>query len=179
MYGQLVFFCTKCSLVDGLLVMTRLKNVFYVKILLLMLVRWSSHQDRRSQMRQRQVPITSYSCFMFLKLQLFGCVDYYSIQKSKEDFLSYFFKQNKLALISLFYTVLSPSSYRTFKRNKHIDQFCQFWHDIILYNLRNQFLMFNKQMVQEFIRRCLSYNQAERPDVLTISQDPYIAYTKK
>lgn len=32
-------------------------------------------------------------CFMFLKLQLFGCVDYYSIQKSKEDFLSYFFKQ--------------------------------------------------------------------------------------
>lgn len=32
---------------------------------------------------------------------------------------------------------------------------------------------------KEFIRRCLTYNQAERPDVLTISQDPYIAYTKK
>lgn len=32
---------------------------------------------------------------------------------------------------------------------------------------------------QEFIRRCLTYNQAERPDVLTIAQDPYLTYTKK
>lgn len=31
---------------------------------------------------------------------------------------------------------------------------------------------------KDFIRRCLSYNQAERPDVLTIAQDPYVTYTK-
>ncbi|XP_070044036.1 serine/threonine-protein kinase TOUSLED isoform X2 [Nicotiana tabacum] len=32
---------------------------------------------------------------------------------------------------------------------------------------------------KEFIRRCLTYNQAERPDVLSIAQDPYLTYTKK
>ncbi|CAN1247651.1 Serine/threonine-protein kinase TOUSLED [Linum perenne] len=32
---------------------------------------------------------------------------------------------------------------------------------------------------KEFIRRCLTYNQTERPDVLTIAQDPYLTYTKK
>ncbi|KAJ8552065.1 hypothetical protein K7X08_028508 [Anisodus acutangulus] len=32
---------------------------------------------------------------------------------------------------------------------------------------------------KEFIRRCLTYNQADRPDVLTIAQDPYLTYTKK
>lgn len=32
---------------------------------------------------------------------------------------------------------------------------------------------------KEFIRRCLTYNQAERPDVLTIAQDPYLTYVKK
>ncbi|KAG9149107.1 hypothetical protein Leryth_010706 [Lithospermum erythrorhizon] len=32
---------------------------------------------------------------------------------------------------------------------------------------------------KEFIRRCLTYNQVERPDVLTIAQDPYLMYTKK
>ncbi|XP_051113426.1 serine/threonine-protein kinase TOUSLED-like isoform X2 [Andrographis paniculata] len=32
---------------------------------------------------------------------------------------------------------------------------------------------------KDFIRRCLTYNQAERPDVLSIAQDPYLNYTKK
>ncbi|OVA00864.1 Protein kinase domain [Macleaya cordata] len=32
---------------------------------------------------------------------------------------------------------------------------------------------------KDLIRRCLTYNQAERPDVLTIAQDPYLSYTKK
>ncbi|KAG5517239.1 hypothetical protein RHGRI_037855 [Rhododendron griersonianum] len=32
---------------------------------------------------------------------------------------------------------------------------------------------------KDFIRRCLTYNQAERPDVLSIAQDPYLTYTKK
>ncbi|XP_024640782.1 serine/threonine-protein kinase TOUSLED [Medicago truncatula] len=32
---------------------------------------------------------------------------------------------------------------------------------------------------KDFIRRCLTYNQAERPDVLTIAQDSYLAYSKK
>lgn len=32
---------------------------------------------------------------------------------------------------------------------------------------------------KDMIRRCLTYNQAERPDVLTIAQDPYLTYTKK
>ncbi|RAL45953.1 hypothetical protein DM860_006107 [Cuscuta australis] len=32
---------------------------------------------------------------------------------------------------------------------------------------------------KDFIRRCLTYNQAERPDVLTIAQDPYLMYPKK
>ncbi|KVH88411.1 Protein kinase, ATP binding site-containing protein [Cynara cardunculus var. scolymus] len=32
---------------------------------------------------------------------------------------------------------------------------------------------------KEFIRRCLMYNQEERPDVLTIAQDPYLIYSKK
>ncbi|KAL8057934.1 hypothetical protein ABFX02_04G215700 [Erythranthe guttata] len=32
---------------------------------------------------------------------------------------------------------------------------------------------------KEFIRRCLTYNQADRPDVLAIAQDPYLNYTKK
>ncbi|KAL3616025.1 hypothetical protein CASFOL_040319 [Castilleja foliolosa] len=32
---------------------------------------------------------------------------------------------------------------------------------------------------KEFIRRCLTYNQAERSDVLTIAQDPYLNYIKK
>ncbi|PSS09427.1 Serine/threonine-protein kinase [Actinidia chinensis var. chinensis] len=32
---------------------------------------------------------------------------------------------------------------------------------------------------KDFIRRCLTYNQAERPDVLTIAQDPYLTYAKK
>ncbi|RDX67917.1 Serine/threonine-protein kinase TOUSLED, partial [Mucuna pruriens] len=31
---------------------------------------------------------------------------------------------------------------------------------------------------KDFIRRCLSYNQAERPDVLTIAQDPYLTFSK-
>ncbi|KAJ4756169.1 Serine/threonine-protein kinase TOUSLED [Rhynchospora pubera] len=32
---------------------------------------------------------------------------------------------------------------------------------------------------KELIRKCLTYNQAERPDVLTIAQDPYLIYSKK
>ncbi|KAL4200387.1 hypothetical protein AMTRI_Chr03g149400 [Amborella trichopoda] len=32
---------------------------------------------------------------------------------------------------------------------------------------------------KDLIRRCLTYNQAERPDVLTIAQDPYFSYTKR
>ncbi|XP_022890707.1 serine/threonine-protein kinase TOUSLED [Olea europaea var. sylvestris] len=32
---------------------------------------------------------------------------------------------------------------------------------------------------KDFIRRCLTYSQAERPDVLTVAQDPYLSYTKK
>ncbi|KAF8009363.1 hypothetical protein BT93_J0379 [Corymbia citriodora subsp. variegata] len=32
---------------------------------------------------------------------------------------------------------------------------------------------------KELIRRCLTYDQADRPDVLTIAQDPYLTYTKK
>lgn len=31
---------------------------------------------------------------------------------------------------------------------------------------------------KELIRRCLTYNQAERPDVLTVAQDPYLSYIK-
>ncbi|KAG9445206.1 hypothetical protein H6P81_016546 [Aristolochia fimbriata] len=32
---------------------------------------------------------------------------------------------------------------------------------------------------KDLIRRCLTYDQAERPDVLTVAQDPYLFYTKK
>ncbi|TYG39040.1 hypothetical protein ES288_D13G271600v1 [Gossypium darwinii] len=32
---------------------------------------------------------------------------------------------------------------------------------------------------KDLIRRCLTYNQAERLDVLTIAQDPYLTYSKK
>ncbi|KAL2485542.1 Serine/threonine-protein kinase TOUSLED [Abeliophyllum distichum] len=32
---------------------------------------------------------------------------------------------------------------------------------------------------KDFIRRCLTYNQEERPDVLATAQDPYLTYTKK
>uniref|UniRef100_A0A0E0KJ19 Protein kinase domain-containing protein n=1 Tax=Oryza punctata TaxID=4537 RepID=A0A0E0KJ19_ORYPU len=32
---------------------------------------------------------------------------------------------------------------------------------------------------RELIRRCLTYNQAERPDVLTIAQEPYLSYAKR
>ncbi|KAL3597671.1 hypothetical protein D5086_009308 [Populus alba] len=32
---------------------------------------------------------------------------------------------------------------------------------------------------KDLIRQCLTYNQAERPDVLTIAQDPYLTYLKK
>lgn len=32
---------------------------------------------------------------------------------------------------------------------------------------------------KELIRRCLTYNQAERPDVLSITQDSYLTYAKK
>ncbi|KAM1116351.1 hypothetical protein TB2_006759 [Malus domestica] len=32
---------------------------------------------------------------------------------------------------------------------------------------------------KEFIRRCLTYNQSERPDVLGIAQDPFLTYSKK
>lgn len=32
---------------------------------------------------------------------------------------------------------------------------------------------------KELIRRCLTYDQADRPDVLTIAHDPYLTYTKK
>nr|CAI47005.1 putative protein kinase tousled [Cabomba aquatica] len=32
---------------------------------------------------------------------------------------------------------------------------------------------------KDFIRRCLTYNQAERPDVLTIAQDAYLSYAKR
>ncbi|KAF1889886.1 hypothetical protein Lal_00025216 [Lupinus albus] len=32
---------------------------------------------------------------------------------------------------------------------------------------------------KDLIRRCLTYNQIERPDVLTIAQDPYLTYSKK
>ncbi|KAL4036005.1 hypothetical protein IC575_004719 [Cucumis melo] len=32
---------------------------------------------------------------------------------------------------------------------------------------------------KDFIRRCLTYNQADRPDVLTIAQDSYLTYLKK
>ncbi|URD75789.1 serine threonine-protein kinase [Musa troglodytarum] len=32
---------------------------------------------------------------------------------------------------------------------------------------------------KELIRRCLTYNQAARPDVLTIAQDPYLSYSKR
>ncbi|ESQ42114.1 hypothetical protein EUTSA_v10012855mg [Eutrema salsugineum] len=32
---------------------------------------------------------------------------------------------------------------------------------------------------KDLIRRCLTYNQADRPDVLTLAQDPYLSYTKK
>ncbi|XP_077225862.1 protein kinase superfamily protein [Tasmannia lanceolata] len=32
---------------------------------------------------------------------------------------------------------------------------------------------------KDLIRRCLTYNQADRPDVLSIAQDPYLSYTKR
>ncbi|KAF3564726.1 hypothetical protein DY000_02018299 [Brassica cretica] len=32
---------------------------------------------------------------------------------------------------------------------------------------------------KDLIRRCLTYSQADRPDVLTLAQDPYLSYTKK
>jgi len=32
---------------------------------------------------------------------------------------------------------------------------------------------------KEFIRRCLTYDQSDRPDVLTAAQDPYLSYIKK
>ncbi|KAG6535022.1 hypothetical protein ZIOFF_008939 [Zingiber officinale] len=32
---------------------------------------------------------------------------------------------------------------------------------------------------KELIRRCLTYDQAERPDVLTVAQDPYLSYSKR
>lgn len=32
---------------------------------------------------------------------------------------------------------------------------------------------------KEFMRRCLTYDQADRPDVLTAAQDPYLSYMKK
>ncbi|KAI0495029.1 hypothetical protein KFK09_025176 [Dendrobium nobile] len=32
---------------------------------------------------------------------------------------------------------------------------------------------------KELIRRCLTYNQTERPDVLTIAQDPYLSYVSR
>ncbi|XP_048233945.1 serine/threonine-protein kinase TOUSLED isoform X2 [Ricinus communis] len=32
---------------------------------------------------------------------------------------------------------------------------------------------------KDLIRRCLTYNQTERPDVLTLAQDPYLTYSKK
>ncbi|XP_044483463.1 serine/threonine-protein kinase TOUSLED-like isoform X2 [Mangifera indica] len=32
---------------------------------------------------------------------------------------------------------------------------------------------------KDLIRRCLTYNQAERPDVLTLAQEPYLTYSKK
>ncbi|KAG6557270.1 hypothetical protein Mapa_001197 [Marchantia paleacea] len=32
---------------------------------------------------------------------------------------------------------------------------------------------------KDFIRRCLTYNQTERPDVLTAAQDPYLSYVKR
>ncbi|XP_021825234.1 serine/threonine-protein kinase TOUSLED [Prunus avium] len=32
---------------------------------------------------------------------------------------------------------------------------------------------------KDFIRRCLTYNQTERPDVLAIAQDPFLTYSKK
>ncbi|KAG0581805.1 hypothetical protein M758_3G010700 [Ceratodon purpureus] len=32
---------------------------------------------------------------------------------------------------------------------------------------------------KEFIRRCLTYDQVDRPDVLTAAQDPYLSYMKK
>ncbi|CAK7329227.1 unnamed protein product [Dovyalis caffra] len=32
---------------------------------------------------------------------------------------------------------------------------------------------------KDLIRRCLTYNQADRPDVLTTAQDPYLTYVKK
>ncbi|ONK81894.1 uncharacterized protein A4U43_C01F33950 [Asparagus officinalis] len=32
---------------------------------------------------------------------------------------------------------------------------------------------------KELIRRCLTYNQAERPDVLTLAQEPYLSYAKR
>lgn len=32
---------------------------------------------------------------------------------------------------------------------------------------------------KDLIRRCLTYNQADRPDVLTIAQDLYLSYTKR
>ena len=44
------------------------------------------------------------------------------------------------------------------------------------YSLCIDFFFF---FLQDFIRRCLTYNQADRPDVLTIAQDPYLTYTKK
>ncbi|KAJ1293591.1 hypothetical protein BS78_01G080500 [Paspalum vaginatum] len=32
---------------------------------------------------------------------------------------------------------------------------------------------------KDLIRRCLTYNQSERPDVLTIAQEPYLSYAKR
>ncbi|CAH8362422.1 unnamed protein product [Eruca vesicaria subsp. sativa] len=32
---------------------------------------------------------------------------------------------------------------------------------------------------KDLIRRCLTYNQADRPDVLTLAQDPYLSYSKR
>lgn len=32
---------------------------------------------------------------------------------------------------------------------------------------------------KEFIRKCLTYNQVDRPDVLTVAQDAYLSYVKK
>ncbi|KAJ0083232.1 hypothetical protein Patl1_30277 [Pistacia atlantica] len=41
------------------------------------------------------------------------------------------------------------------------------------------FISFLGYSMQDLIRRCLTYNQAERPDVLTLAQEPYLTYLKK
>ena len=160
MFGQLVWCFIRCCLEGVHLGMTRLRREYFGKIQLSTHGGWNSLQSQLYQMRQRSVSDMFRWCKYFFHIHHTNQSNQYKILDVKCVCFN-----SVLSCFRCFKNVISP-----YYRISPIYSFSHLWASLII---------FPYLISQDLIRRCLTYNQSERPDVLTIAQDPYLSYAKR